>query len=73
MKVSSSFETLHSPSEKLIAIHCVTFGFIKISSSILCIPNPVYVEPDETNETFVEIYDNLTIATESYMFTVSQL
>ena len=46
---------------------------MKISLCILCIPNPVYVEPDETDETFVEVFENLTIATESYMFTVSQL
>ena len=37
------------------------------------LPNPVYLEPDEVYQPFVETDENLTITKELYMTIVSQL
>ena len=37
------------------------------------LPNPVYLEPDEVYQPFVEIDENLTITKELYMTIASQL
>ena len=37
------------------------------------LPNPVYLEPDEVDQPFVEIDENLTIIKEFYMTIASQL
>ena len=44
---------------------------IKVIMQFKLLPNPVYLEPDEVYQPFVEIEENLTITKELYMTIVS--
>ena len=46
---------------------------IKVIMQLKLLPNPVYLEPDEVYQSFVEIDENLTIIKELYMTIASQL
>ena len=46
---------------------------IKVIMQFKLLPNPVYLEPDEVYQPFVEIDENLTIIKELYMTIASQL
>ena len=53
------------------------FIFMATLHCLICepslLPNPVYLEPDEVYQPFVEIDENLTITKELYMTIASQL